>query len=141
MSLASPSTIAKKWQRNLQGATETIKEGVSRVTENPAELAIQSKQQWIDGLNRAAAEGKYERGLQRVTLQGWKDAMINKGLQRLSAGVAGALPKMEAFISEVSPHIESGVQQLRAMPRGSLEQNIQRSVFMQMHMSKFRRSR
>ena len=65
--------------------------------------------------------------------------MLTKGLPRIASGAAQAEPKFQAFMSEFMPHIEQGLRQLQGMPRGDLNQNIQRMVAMVQHNARFRR--
>lgn len=52
-----------------------------------------------------------------------------------------AQPKMEKFLGEFLPFMDNVVQQMdSSMPRGTLEQNIQRAVYVMQQASQFKRS-
>jgi len=135
----SPAEVAKKWSRNLGASTESIKAGVNAVTEAPTLKAARQVDQYLAGVSRAVADGKYLAGLRRVTLEDWRKSMIEKGVQRVAAGASAAIPKMEAFLGEFLPYVEAGQRMLESMPRGDIGQNIARAVAMIEHNSRFRR--
>ena len=142
MAMPTPQQAAQKWQRNLSASTQTIIEGVNRVQESPTAKAARSIDRMVAGFQNAAADGKIQDGLNAVTLEDWKSAMIDKGASRIASGAAQAEPKFARFLDEFLPFLEAGVRQLDSeMPRGDTEQNIQRAVSMMRHNAKFRRRR
>lgn len=138
MAMKNPQTVAAKWARNLTASTDSIRQGVQSVTSNPAEKAIAAKDRWVQGVQRASADGKYERGLRKVTLQMWQEAMLNKGLSRIASGASAGQSKMAAFLEKWLPHQESLKQKLASMPRGDLQTNVARMVAAVEHNAAFR---
>lgn len=138
MAMKNPTLVAQKWARNLSGSTDSIKAGVQAVTTNPAEKAIAAKDRYVQGVQRAAADGKYERGLRKVTLQSWQEAMLGKGLQRIAGGASAGQSKMAAFLEKWLPYQEQLRQKLQSMPRGDLQQNISRMIAAVEHNANFR---
>ena len=139
MSTKTPAQIAQKWARDLAASTETIRTGVEAVTESPTSKAAARSDAYLRGVQQAVADGKGQNGLNRVSLQHWKDDMLTKGLPRIASGASQAEPKFQAFMAEFMPHIEQGLRQLQSMPRGDLNQNIQRMVAMVQHNARFHR--
>lgn len=139
MPMKNPQTVADKWSRNLASSTTAIQEGVNNVSVSPTAKAAQNQEAYLAGVQRAVADGKWERGLKRVTLEDWKQAMLSKGVSRIASGASAAVGKMETFLSEFLPHVESGQRMLENMPRGDLATNIQRAVAMMEHNAKFKR--
>lgn len=138
MAMKNAATVADKWSRNLAGSTDSIRQGVQAVTQNPAEKAAQRVEAYLAGVQRAVADGKYARGLRRVTLQMWQEAMLNKGIGRVASGATAGKGKMVSFLEKFLPHLEAGKQKLASMPRGDLQTNIQRAVAMMEHNASFR---
>lgn len=128
----------EKWQRNMMGSTETIKAGVQAVTESPTLKAAGQADRYVAGVQRAVAEGKWQAGLQSVTLQQWQQAVLGKGLQRLQSGVAAAKPKVAAFLGQFLPYVDNVAQQVRAMPKGGVENGIARATAMIRALSEFK---
>lgn len=139
MAMKSPQEVAKRWADQLGAAGQKIRAGVEAVTESPMEKAAQRTDAWVAGVQRARDDGSYERGLRSVTLQQWKQAMIDKGLNRIGSGASAAVPKMTAFMTQFLPHVQAGVQMLQSRPRGDLSQNIGRMVAIVEHLASFRR--
>jgi len=138
MAMKNPGDVARKWQGAMARSADAIKAGVQAVTTNPAEKAIAAKDRYVEGVQRAVNSGKYERGLRRTSLSQWQNAMTEKGLQRIASGAAQAVPKMEAFLAKWLPYQESLKSKLANMPRGSLEQNIERARMAILHNADFK---
>jgi hypothetical protein len=139
MAKISASQAAQKWNRNLAGSTQAIKDGVNAVTVSPTEKAARQADAYAQGVARAVADGSYQAGLRKVTLDDWKTAMTSKGIPRIASGAQAAVGKMEDFLTEFLPHVEAGQRMLESMPRGDIQQNIQRAVAMIEHNAKFKR--
>jgi hypothetical protein len=139
MPMPNPQQAAEKWSRNLGSASQTIQEGVQAVSVSPTQKAAERVNAYVQGVQRAVADGKFQAGLRRVSLEDWKRSMIQKGVPRIASGASAAIPKFADFMSEFLPHVEAGLRQLESMPRGDLPTNIQRAVAMMEHNSRFRR--
>lgn len=135
-----PNAIAAKWQRGVSGSTQAVKDGVMAVTQSPMEAAAKQQDAYVQGVQNAAQNGKWARGLRRVSTQDWQASMINKGLQRIASGATAAMPKVVAFQTQLAPHLAALQSKLSSMPRGSLEQNKQRMLATVDHMATFKRS-
>ncbi len=136
----SPQQIAEKWARNTKAATQSMKDGVQAVTDSPMEKAANRGDAMVAGVQRAVADGRWQAGLRRVTLQQWKDRMISKGIPRVSQGVTDAQGDFSNFMSEFMPYIQEGQRQLESTPRGDLQTNINRMIQMVQYLSDFKRS-
>ena len=135
--MKSPSFAAQKWSRNIGAATKTIEEGVQNVTVSPTEKAAARADAYAQGCQNAVLTQKFQNSLRRVSLDQWKQAMLQKGLQRIAGGAAAAVTKMEQFFAEFLPFLEAGVRALP--PRGDIEANKQRVLAMIDHNARFRR--
>lgn len=137
MATKNPQQVAAKWSRNLGAATESIRTGVQAVTESPTSKAAARVDAYVQGVTQAAADGRFQRGLNRVTLADWQQAFLQKGLPRIATGASAAVPKMEEFMAEFLPFVDAGVRRLPA--RGDIEANLQRSAEMARYLHTFRR--
>ena len=140
MARVSPAEFADKWKRRISAATQDVRTGVERVTVAPTEKAAAKKDKMLSRLTDAMTNGKWEAGLRRVSLQDWKDAMLNKGLGRIAQGAEAATSKVEAFAGELLPHIDAGRRQLEGMPDITIEDSINRVGTFLRHMHTFRRA-
>jgi hypothetical protein len=135
----SPQQVASKWSRNLGQASQSIAEGVRGVTESPTEKAAREAQRYVDGVNRAVQDGKWQSALRGVTLEEWREKMLTKGVQRIASGAQASQSKFEKFMADFLPHVEAGQRMLANMPKGDLASNIQRMIAMTEHLAKFRK--
>jgi len=130
-----------RWASGMANSTEKIKAGVNAVTVAPTAKAALRLDAYLAGVQRAISSGKMADSLNRVTLQEWQRAMTEKGVNRVAGGAAAAKPKFQAFMNEFLPFLENARRELESMPRGSLEENIQRAVTMMRKIATFKRSR
>lgn len=140
MAMKNPATVAKQWADRLGASGQKIREGVEAVQESPMEKAAARTDAWVQGVQRARDDGSYERGLRSVTLAQWKQAMIDKGLNRIGSGAQAAVPKMQQFLSRFLPYVAQGQEMLKSRPRGDLATNIGRMVAMVEHLANFKSS-
>lgn len=139
MAQKDPKAIAEKFVRRTQAATQDMTNGVNAVTINPAQQAIAKEAKLLQNVTQAIQSGKWRRGMQTVTLESWKQAMIQKGAPRVSAGVQAAQGKMEQFYGELLPYQEQLQTKLSTMPDLTLEDSINKAVTWMRGMSNFKR--
>lgn len=134
-----PKALAEKFVRRTQAASQDMVNGVNAVTINPAQQAIAKEQKLIANWNEAVQNGSWRKGMQSVTLEGWKDAMIKKGAPRVAAGVQAAQGKMEQFYAELIPFQDALNAKLANMPDLTIEDSINKAVAWMRGMSQFKR--
>jgi hypothetical protein len=139
MAPKDPKAIAEKFVRRAQSATQDMITGVNNVTINPAQQAFAKEQKLLNNVTQAIQSGKWRRGMQTVTLESWKQSMVQKGAPRVAAGVQAAQPKMEAFYSELLPYQEQLQTKLGSMPDLTLEDSINRATTWMRGMANFKR--
>lgn len=119
-----------KWGRRLNAAGPDIQAGVKRVQTAPGQLAAQQQQLWLQKIQDSVQ--LWAKRVAAVSLQDWQNAMLNKGVGRIAAGVTAAQNTKQAEITALLDAVDTAASAARSQPRGSLEQNIQRAVtFMQ----------
>ncbi len=140
MARVTPQQFAEKWARRTGQATQDYIAGVRGVREAPGQQAAEKADKLLAGVTRSINDGKWQARVSAVSLQSWQDAAVNKGAQRIAAGVQGAQNKMTRFASEVLPYLDNVVAEVKNMPDMTLEDRINRSSEFQRLMSQFRRS-
>jgi len=123
------NAAVEKWQRNMIASAESVKAGVNSVTESPTAKAAAQADRYVQGVQMAVANGKWQAGLNAVSLQQWKDSVI-AGIPAIAAGVTKAKPKMANFLGQFLPFVDNIAQQVRAMPKGGVENGIARASAM-----------
>ena len=119
-----------KWGRRLNAAGTDIQNGVNNVTVAPGIKAAQQKALWLQRIQERA--DVWAKQVAAVPLESWKSAMLNKGVQRIAAGVTAAQKNKTQQIAALLSAVDTARAAAIAQPRGTLEQNIQRSItFMQ----------
>lgn len=126
-----PAAVAAKWVRGMQGAGQAITDGVNAVTTAPGASAARQVNAYTAGVQQNAQ--KWATRVASVSLQEWRDAMINKGANRVGTGASAAEGKMANAMAQLLPAIDSIKASLP--PRGDLQQNIARSVAFQQKMA------
>lgn len=134
--MQSPTAVAQKWATAMQGAGTAYTAGVQAVTEAPGQAAAAAAPLWAQ--NTVAAQPKFAANSAAVSLQSWQNSAVQKGAPRLATGATAAQPKFQTAMASVLPYISQVVGSLPA--RGTLDQNIQRSVAFQRGMAAYKKS-
>ena len=135
----TPEQFAEKHNRRTKAALEDMKAGVEAVTESPTEKAAAKQEKMRQRLLEALESGKWADGLKRVSLEEWKQKMLELGLNRVANGLDANKKKVEEFAAQLLPHIEAGQKLVEKMPDVTLEDSINRMTAFVRHMSKFKR--
>jgi len=140
MSKVTPQEYQKKHASNLKASVPYITAGVEKVTESPTLKAAAAQDKMLYNLTQAVNNGKWAKGLKRVTVEEWRSKMINKGIPRIAVGIDEAADKVVAFATQLLPHIDKGQQVINKMPDVTLDDSINRMVAWTRHMDKFKRT-
>lgn len=135
----TPEEFADKHARRLKAAIPDIQAGIAKVTENPTVKAAAKQDKMQSRLNDAIQSGKWAAGLRRVSLEDWKAAITNKGLQRIAAGIDGAKGKVTAFATQLLSYEATVQNEVNAMPDMTLEDSLARSNAWIRRMAQFKR--
>jgi len=141
MARVNPQEAADKLIRRLSGATEDIRRGIQGVQQAPSQAAIAQKELLKQKINEAIDNGTWEAGLNSVSLQDWKDAALNKGVSRIAGGISAARPKLTKFYAELLPAVDAAAAEVKSMPKGTLEDSINRMVTYTRAMANFKKTR
>lgn len=140
MPKVTPEQGADKLISRAKAATPFIKEQVMKVTVAPTAAAADKLDKMRTNFLAALDSGKVERGLRRVSLSDWQNAMINKGIPRISAGLDAARDKIVEFNRQFYPFLETVQGEIAAMPDLTLEDSISRMVHNVRRISEFKRA-
>lgn len=132
----SPQDIQAKWLRNIQAATPDVQAGIARVTTAPGQQAAAQKQAYIN--NVVAQQDKWARNVGAVSLQQWQ-AAATSGVARIAQGAQAKQDKVGAHLQAFLPFLQRGMDQVNAMPRGTLEQNLARMLTMVRYTAGYKR--
>lgn len=124
-----------KWGKNLNAAGSYIQSGVNNVQTAPGVAAAAAQDRMLANLTAAITSGVWARQVSSVSLSAWKNAMINKGIPRISQGVTAATTDKVGTITALLQAVDSAASAAKAVPRGNIDQNIQRAVTFMRAMS------
>lgn len=139
MSRLTPSEYQEKQARRLKGSIEDMRRGITNVTSSPTAAAAKKADKMRANIVASIDSGKWAAGLNRVTLDEWKSKMIDKGLNRVAAGIDAASDKVTAFATAFLPHLDKGQELIKKMPDLTLEDQINRMTTFIRHTAKFKR--
>lgn len=119
----------------MQAAAPEITAGVQAVTEAPGAAAAKQANAWLARLQ--ASKDKWARNVAAVTLEQWKAAMIDRGIPAINAGVVAKSSNYQNFAVKAYPYIQTGVNHVKTMPKGTLAQAQARANYFMEYMSKY----
>jgi len=131
----SPEEFADKQARNLVNSLEDVKRGISNVSTAPTQKAAANSDKYLQGVQRGV--DKWKRGLNRVSLEEWKDKALTKGVARIPDGISAARNKVVQFAQEFLPFQATITEKVRKMPNVTLEDGIQRAIAQMRETAKF----
>ena len=120
------SEFAARWGQGLKGSVERIRAGVQRVDESPGKRAAAKADKWHAAISSTETKDKWRRRLGAMTLEEWQTAMLNKGVNRIAAGVDNAQGKVVAYGEKLLSHQNRLLGELDTMPDVTLEDSISR---------------
>lgn len=138
MAKLTPIEFAEKYATRMTNATSDIARGIARVTTSPTKKAAAKKDKMLANLTKAVNDGRWQKGLEKVSLEEWQTKAIEVGVPRIAAGVNAAKSKMEAFASKLIPAQEALMREIDKMPDITLEDKIARSAAWQRGMAKLK---
>ena len=118
MSGQTSADIAAAWSRGLLNAKAKIQSGVNAVTVAPTQKAAAAVDKYLSGVQDAVSSGRYVKRLQAVSLQDWKDSIINKGMKNLDNGVRQGETKVTKFMDQYMPFIRQVSARIQSMDSG-----------------------
>ena len=127
MARVTPQQAADKLIRRLQASGADITAGVNAVTEAPGVAAAASQERMLARLLESINSGEWAEAVSAVGVSEWKSAMINKGVPRISQGIAEARPQLERFFSQWLPHADTVSAEVDQMPNVTIEDSIARA--------------
>jgi len=120
-----------KWGRRLNAASQDITTGVNNVQTAPGQAAAAAQDRMLTNLTAAVSSGLWAKRVSGVSLSDWKNAMTTKGIPRIAAGVTQAQKSATGVITNLLSAVDNAAAQANAIPKGGIEQSIQRaSTFM-----------
>lgn len=118
----------EKHNRRTKAALPDMRAGVERVTEAPGRKAAAQQVKMRAKLMEAIDSGKWARRVGAVSLDDWKADMIEKGVNRVPAGLDRAGAKVEAFAEKLIAHQNRLLGQIDDMASLTLEDSIARAT-------------
>jgi len=139
--MAGPKVTAdqfvEKHARRTKAALGDMREGVQRVTKAPGVAAAAKADKMRANLVAALDSGKWARRVAAVPLEDWKEAMINKGVNRVAAGIDASAGKTRQFAEQLLTHQAGLMATVDAMPDLTIEDSIGRMTTWVRGMGKF----
>lgn len=128
--IPSAAEAASRWSQGFGAAGQRWADGINAVTVSPGTLAAAAKDRYVAGVNQQA--NKWASRVAAMTLADWKSQAVQKGQARLAGGAQAGMSKYQQRIAAVLEAEKSIIAGLP--PRGTVEQNIQRSSQFQLQM-------
>ena len=139
MPAKDPAAVAAKWSTNLSNSTTSITNGVNAVNQAPGQAAANAQATLRARLLAAIDSGKWAANVSAVSLQQWKQAMLQTGIPRIADGARKGQPKMQTFMAAFLPFLSNVQRQVRAMPNATQADREARMIQNMRLISQFRK--
>jgi len=117
MQVKSADAVAKKWSTRAGAAGADYTNGVNTTTKDWAQDTASAAPAWAAGVQQAAANGSFAKGVNAAGTAKWKTKAANVGAARYPQGVAAAQPYYQAGITPVL-QVLSGITLPPRGPKG-----------------------
>jgi len=134
----TPQQVAEKWKRRAQAAVPDYQAGIEAVTTSPTAKAADKIDKMRANFLAALDSGYLETQLRAVGLEEWKRKTVLKGVRNMAAGIEAGTDKMQAFMTEFLPFLDTIKTELDRMPDATLEDSINRMVHQIRRAAEFR---
>lgn len=124
------SEVADRWKNGFAASGQRWAAGIQAVDTPPGQLAAAQQSRYVSGVTQNA--GKWASRVSSVSLATWKQVSVEKGQGRLASGATAGATKYQARIAAVLDAERSIIAGLP--PRGTVDQNVQRSSQFQLAM-------
>ena len=139
MAKVTPEEYAEKWNRRIKAGLTDMRKGVEKVTEAPGKKAAEAADKMKAKINEAIDNGTWGKNVSAVTVDEWKEKMINKGIPRVSGGADASKAKVTSFAAKLLPAVDAAASKAKGMPSLTLEDNIARMTTFIREMAKFKK--
>jgi len=126
--MVSADQAVTSWVNAMQNVRSKVEAGVNAVTTAPGAAAAAAADFWQQQVNSDKAKQKFRNKVGAVSLADWRNAVLTKGVARISSGATAAQPKMAKFMAKFIPHVQNVATTVRAMPKNTLDERIARAV-------------
>ena len=126
--MLTPAQITAKWLANYQGSSQAMTDGSNAVQTAPGVAAAAQQAYWLSRIQASA--NKWATNVAAVSLADWRTAYQTLGITRGQAGAASKQGKYLKFITAYSSFLPGAVSQVKAMPKGNIQQSIARASTM-----------
>lgn len=128
MPRTTPDQWLQKHEQNTQNALPFVRDGINRVQVAPGQAAAEAQDRMLAGVQQAVSSGRWARNVSAVSLQDWKTLAIEKGVNRIVPGIQASRAKNRPKIERLM-NVEARIEgEIKAMPRDTLENRINRST-------------
>ena len=134
---ATPDSSAQRWAQGLAGAGSKVREGVSAVQQAPGARAAAAVDRYLQGVQQSA--DKFRSNVAAVSLGDWQDAMINRGIPNMGTAAQQKQSKYQSAIADLLPHIAEVSRRVQSMPKGTLQDSINRQIAFTQGMAGYRK--
>jgi len=117
-----------KWGRRLSAAGPDIQAGVQRVQTAPGIAAAAAQDRMLAALTAAVTSGVWASKVSKVSLPDWQNAMVNKGMPRIAAGVSTAQKTKTAQVTALLNAVDQSVASIAGLPKGGIDNSIARAT-------------
>ena len=84
------SEIAEKWARVTPGRSADYQAGIQNPKRDWAEATKAAEEAWVQGIQEAASQRRFSRGVSKAGTEKWKKKALELGATRWGPGVAAA---------------------------------------------------
>lgn len=131
--MKSVENVLEKYLANGSSASaqKAYRDGIGSVQINPMEQAAapEAEARYLANVQESVTSGRRRESLLKTSLQEWKSKAAAKA-DRLASGIRESKDRMRQFLSGFLPYVQQAADEVRRMPKGTLEDSKARAARM-----------
>lgn len=106
--MVDPNTAGQNYVNGMRTkGVENYKKGIQRLTVSPTQLAKAQKGKMLANTMAAIQDGRWEQGLDKISLQQYQQLAGTKGAANILTGATAAQGKVSAYLSSKGAQIQA----------------------------------
>lgn len=124
----NPDKAVKKWHERARAGAKDWEENTQNPSRNPMEAAIAALEKWVNRIQEAIENGKWQAALAMVDMNEYKESVKRVGAQGFASAISNKAHKTDKALRDILPRIAAIQERIKSMPDATREDREARMI-------------